>query len=160
MGKPQLTIELVPKTLWYANLRKSLSQEQWDELRRRTYKRAGYHCEICGGRGPKWPVECHEIWEYDDKEHIQYLRGLVALCPDCHEVKHIGYAKTKGRLYSATEHLQKVNGWNKKQARLYIFDAFVEWDKRSEHKWTQDLSWLEEEEKNAQVSQDQNSLSA
>lgn len=138
----RLTIELVPGTMWHSNLRSMLPKSDWDRLRRATYKRANYRCEVCDGCGPEWPVECHEVWEYDDKCFIQRLKGLVALCPSCHEVKHIGYAKVRGKLYPAAEHLQKVNRWDGARTRLYIFDAFAEWDRRSRHRWKQDLSWL------------------
>jgi 5-methylcytosine-specific restriction endonuclease McrA len=90
MARKWLTIELVPKTSWCKNLRNELTQEDWDVLRKEAYRRAGYECEICGGRGEKWPVECHERWEYDDAANVQSLSGLVALCPKCHRVKHIG----------------------------------------------------------------------
>ena len=61
----KLTIELVPKTSWFTNLRSLVSKEQWDKIRNKVYWKAGYKCEICGSKGPKWPVECHEIWHYD-----------------------------------------------------------------------------------------------
>jgi hypothetical protein len=70
---PKLTVELVPETSWYSNLRSELTEEQWDTVRRRCYVAADYRCEVCGGRGPKWPVECHEVWSYDDLEHVQTL---------------------------------------------------------------------------------------
>lgn len=86
----KLTIELVPSTSWFSNLRSLLSSEEWDKIRRGCYKNANYKCEICSGVGPKHPVECHETWEYDEKQGIQKLIGLIALCPSCHEVKHVG----------------------------------------------------------------------
>ena len=67
----KLTIELVPKTAWFSNLRSILARAAWDKLRKESYKNAAHKCEICGGYGKKHPVECHEIWEYDDKNHIQ-----------------------------------------------------------------------------------------
>ena len=60
--KIKLTIELVPKTAWYKNVRSEVSKDRWDELRKECYRNANYKCEVCGGTGPKWPVECHEIW--------------------------------------------------------------------------------------------------
>ena len=105
----KLTIELVPKTIWYSNLRSELSKAEWDRLRKIAYRKADYHCEICGGQGPKWPVECHEIWEYDDQNSVQTLKGLTAICPDCHRVKHIGRAQIMGEYDLALKHLMKVN---------------------------------------------------
>ncbi len=61
-----LTVELVPQTCWYTNVRSNVPAEDWERLRKFVFKLAGYRCEICGGRGDKWWVECHEQWEYDD----------------------------------------------------------------------------------------------
>ena len=73
METPILTVELVPKTAWYKNLRSELPEGKWDQLRKHSYRLAEYKCEICTGKGDKWPVECHEIWDYDDVNHIQKL---------------------------------------------------------------------------------------
>jgi len=137
-----LTIELVPSTVWYSNLRSELTKEQWDNLRKECYRKASYRCEVCGGRGPKWPVECHEIWKFDDENRTQTLTGLVALCPDCHQVKHIGLAGKRGRYEEARNHLEKVNGWTRKQAEDYIRQSFKTWEKRSQHEWSLDISWV------------------
>jgi len=138
-----LTIELVPKTAWYINLRSELPKEQWDKIRKETYKKANYKCEICGGKGKKWPVECHEIWEYDDENHIQTLKGLISLCPDCHQVKHAGLAKIKGKYEIIKKHLAKVNKWTIEEAEKYIEEQFDIWEKRSKYKWEIDYSWIE-----------------
>lgn len=94
---PRLTVELVPAAQWSANLSKSLQGPQWDQLRRQVYRRAGYCCEICGGVGSAHPVDAHEVWPYEEAgptEGIQRLVGLVGLCPTCHEVKHMGFARS------------------------------------------------------------------
>lgn len=140
----KLTIELVPLTSWYNNVRSKVSQEEWDIIRKKCYKNANYKCEICGGVGNKWPVECHEIWEYDDKKHIQKLVGFVALCPSCHEVKHIGLAEKKGRLQHARNHLIGVNSMLcENEANIMIHLAFMKYEERSEHKWKVDVSYLD-----------------
>jgi hypothetical protein len=107
----RLTIELVPETAWFRNLRSEISGEAWDKIRKDCYKNAGYVCEICGGVGQRHPVECHEIWEYDDGDKRQILRGVIALCPSCHEVKHIGLTQMRGGLDRAVSHMAEVNGW-------------------------------------------------
>ena len=66
---------------WYTNVRSNVSAEDWERLKRITFQRAGSRCEICGGRGPQWLVECHESWHYDDVHHIQKLGGLLELSP-------------------------------------------------------------------------------
>lgn len=142
----KLTIELVPSTCWFTNLRSELKQSQWDKLRRKTYRNAHYRCEICGGKGDTHPVECHEIWHYDDEKHIQKLEGLIALCPACHEVKHIGLAGIKGRSKEAAAHLAFVNGWDIAQAKKYINQSFQKWEERSQHEWQLDITWLEQQD--------------
>ena len=139
-----LTIELVPSTAWYRNLRSELSRKDWDFLRRKCYKQAKFLCEACGGRGHKWPVECHEIWEFSDQTKVQKLKGLVALCPDCHGVKHMGLSNKRGRGKEARAHLAKVNGWNIERAERYIRDCFKTWEERSRYQWELDLTWLQE----------------
>ena len=83
-----LHIELVPKSTWGKNVRSMLPKEQWDILRKWVYAAADYLCEICGGEGKKWPVECHERWQWEESTGIQKLVGFVALCPKCHGVKN------------------------------------------------------------------------
>jgi len=111
----KLTIELVPSTCWYSNVRDNVTKSEWDKIRKSTYKKANYLCEICGGKGHRWPVECHEIWEYDDENHTQTLKGLIALCPDCHKVKHFGLTSTRSEheLHHAINHLKNVNNFSK-----------------------------------------------
>lgn len=140
----KLTIELVPKPLWYSNLRTELPKADWDKLRKEVYRKAAHLCEICGGHGSNWPVECHERWEYDDKKKIQILKGLIALCPTCHSVKHIGYTQTQGyyAFTKAMRHLMKVNQIDIVEAEEFISEAFRIWQERSNHDWTQDLTWL------------------
>lgn len=139
-----LTIELVPRTSWYKNVRSNVSKEEWERLKKIISSRAGHRCEICGGRGARWPVECHEIFAYDDERHVQKLIGLMALCPACHEVKHIGLAGLRGKSNSARAHLAKVNGWSMEDAELYIEGCFEIWHRRSRHQWNLDLSYLKQ----------------
>jgi len=139
----KLTIELVPKTSWFTNLRSILTTSQWDNIRKDCYKNANYRCEICNGVGKSHPVECHEVWSYDDVNHIQKLDGLIALCPSCHQVKHIGLAKIKGRYFEAMQHLIDINGISEYEAEELIEEAFAEYSERSRYNWTVDISYLE-----------------
>ncbi len=140
----RLTVELVPSSCWFSNLRSELSSADWDRLRHATYEKAGRRCEICGQRGSAHPVECHEVWEYDDERQVQRLAGLVALCPACHEAKHIGHAGTVGRAGQARAHLARVNGWSMDMVEIYLEAQFEQWSRRSGHEWSLDLSWLEQ----------------
>jgi len=141
---PPLTVELVPKDQWGANLRSVLPKADWDRLRKAQYKKAGYVCEVCGGKGPRHPVECHEIWYYDDETNIQRLDGLVALCPTCHAVKHLGRTFAIGQGTRALNHLMRVNEWNQTDAEYYVEAVFEQWSQRSQHTWTLDISWIEQ----------------
>lgn len=139
---PKLVLELVPSTSWGNNLRSRLPQKDWDALRFETYAAAGNRCEVCGGRGRKHPVECHERWEYDDKAHVQKLVGLEALCPSCHGVRHMGRSMVVGDGPRMLAHMANVNGWSKEQTERHVEEAFRVHAQRSEALWTLDLSWL------------------
>jgi len=141
---PRLTIELVPKSCWYTNVRSNVTRAEWEICKRLVRDRSNDRCEVCGGRGTRWPVECHEIWDYDDEECVQRLAGLTALCPRCHEVKHIGRAEAMGHLNRALAHLATVNGWVPAVAAMYAADAFAVWRTRSKFAWTLDISYLSE----------------
>jgi len=136
-----LVTELVPQTSWYDNLRKVIPSTDWDVLRRHVYAQYGHRCGICRANAR---LHCHEIWEYDDGNHIQTLRGFIALCEMCHHVKHLGLAgilASEGKLnYDAVvAHFCRVNGCNRATFEAHRTAAFATWEKRSRHQWTVDL---------------------
>jgi hypothetical protein len=137
-----LNIELVPASSWFNNVRAAVSRAQWDIIRKKVYSEAYDTCQICGGVGVKHPVECHEIWEYNDVNCIQKLAGMIALCPNCHMVKHFGFAKVQGKEEIALKHLMKVNKITKSQAAKYLTEAMEQWFERSQKSWTVDVSYL------------------
>jgi len=139
---PKLLSELVPSSTWGWNLRSVLTTEGWDVLRKSAYVKAQYRCEVCSGRGPDHPVECHERWVYDDRKRIQKLVGLEALCPSCHEVRHLGRAISEGRGPKAKAHMAAVNGWTPDQVEQHINEAMLLWKRRSNFVWKLDLTWL------------------
>lgn len=137
----KLKIELVPSTSWYDNLRKKTSKTEWDKIRKQSYADANHKCAICGADGR---LNCHEIWEYDDKTHIQKLTGFIALCNNCHMIKHIGFAgiqASKGLLdmEKLIEHFMKVNNCNREVFEKHLEEAFAQWRERSKHEWQVDL---------------------
>jgi hypothetical protein len=67
---------------------------------------------------------------------------MIALCPACHEVKHLGLAGLKGRGEVASAHLAKVNGWTADLAARYVDEAFAIWRTRSSKAWSLDVSAL------------------
>lgn len=152
--EPRLTIELVPSTSWFTNVRSLVPPETWDRLRKATARAAGHRCEICGERGPKWPVECHERWAYDETTRVQRLTGLIALCPNCHRVKHFGLARVNGEQEQAGQWLMHVNGWTRRQAHAYVQAAFAEWERRSAGPWEVDIRWLRQVDPEAFANRD------
>jgi len=81
-----------PKSTHFKNVRSEFTQEEWDKVRRKSYKEAGYMCEVCGqngiDQGYGHPIECHEIWDFDIEDKTQTLIGLISLCPRCHKIIH------------------------------------------------------------------------
>ena len=145
--KNKLTIELVPKSSWYSNVRSNVSKAEWDRLRHNSYEQAGHICEICGdvgtNQGYRHNLECHEIWDYDDVSLTQTLTGLVSLCPHCHTAKHPGLAQINGKLGIVVKQLQKVNDITLADAERLLSEAFVKYRERSKNKYTLDISFLD-----------------
>jgi len=141
VNPPRLVAELVPSSTWGWNLRSLLTAKGWEIVRQKVYEKAGFVCSICGGKGHKHPVECHERWEYDDAKRVQKLVGLESLCPSCHEVRHIGRAFAVGRGPKAMTHMMKVNSWTLDQVEKHIEEAMTIWNSRK-GVWKLDLSWL------------------
>lgn len=138
----RLKIELIPERAWGNNLRALLTEAQWDQVRKDVYQKAGYRCAICSGVGSTHPVECHELWHYEEAGHIQRLTGLQALCPLCHQCKHLGFAEKVGNLAAVLEHLRKVNGLTPQQCQAYVQWAYTQQRERSRYLWQLDLGWF------------------
>lgn len=142
MNIMKLEIDLVPKTAWYSNLRKKISWKEWDKIRKQSYADAGHKCAICNANGT---LNCHEIWEYDDEKHIHKLKGFIALCYNCHMIKHIGLAgikAAKGELDmdKLIEHFLKVNGVDEETFDKHESESWDKYKERSKHEWETDLA--------------------
>ena len=138
----ELTIELVPSTVWYSSLYRLLPREVWDRIRNEIIKNNGRKCQICGETEGK--MNLHEIWEYNDVKHVQRLKGFILLCEMCHHVKHIGLAgilANEGKLdyNEVIEHFCKVNKCTKNEFEKQEKRAFDVWSKRSQYEWKQDF---------------------
>lgn len=137
----KLTIELVPSTCWYSNLRNAVSREVWDKIRFKAYKASGNRCKICM---IDRMLYCHEVWSYDDEKHIQTLVGFEALCEPCHMVKHIGFAGIRaldGELDfdKVIAHFMRVNRCSREEFDKAVALAFEVWEERSSHTWKCEL---------------------
>lgn len=137
----KLNFQLVPDGCWYTNLRSALPKEVWDRLRKAAYARAGGQCSVCGKAGR---LEAHEVWSYDDKTHVQKLEDIVALCPACHEVVHIGRTSLLGNEPRAQAHFMKVNGCSQNNYHAALGEANRIHAERSRHEWVTDISRLKE----------------
>jgi cyclopropane fatty-acyl-phospholipid synthase-like methyltransferase len=146
LNKLKLTIEMVPATSWYNNLRSLMPKEAWDKLRHKVYKDFGYRCGICKSKGR---LHCHEIWKFDDKNGIQELKGFIALCTSCHWIKHIGLAGIKadgGELDydKLVEHFMKVNKCDKSAFTKHREEAVKTFEERSNRSWKLKIGKLED----------------
>lgn len=144
----RLSVELVPATAWWSNVRSNVTRAEWEICKTFVKTRSGNgdpsqaRCEVCGGRGSRYPVDCHETWDYSDETWLQTLVGLIALCPPCHEVKHIGRALRLGNLERAMQHLARVNDWTLEHADHYVALQLQIHAVRSEHPWRLDIDYL------------------
>lgn len=142
--KLKLEIELVPETLWFRNLRSELSPEMWNLIKKASGKQYGWRCAICSGRGKSHWVECHEIWSYDDVRRVQTLAGVISLCPDCHKVKHYGFACSQGKEAEVFAHFCRINDLSEETGVVLVREYFSQWTERSRHEdWTVDFSWID-----------------
>ncbi len=142
MKKYRLNFELVPEECWFSNLRSVLKPDDWDKVRRDAYKRAGGRCVICGATGR---LEAHEQWCYDDEKALQKLENVVALCRNCHEIKHIGRTQLMGRDLEAMEHFMKVNRCSQMDYHAALAEANEEYFRRNRVEgWVTDVSWLKD----------------
>jgi len=94
-------------------------------------------------------MSLHEIWNYDDVNHVQKLEGFILLCSMCHHVKHIGLAgilASQGKLdyNEVIRHFCKVNNCSEKEFEEHVDSAFKIWEKRSQYQWKQGFGKYEE----------------
>ena len=142
-SSPRLSLELVPATCSHSNVRSHISRSDWRKLQALTFTKAKGRCEICRGKGRTGRgLHCHEVWHYDESKFVQKLVGLMALCPSCHEAKHMGRARATGRGMRARRHLARVNGWTTKAATDYFKKESEICLRRSARDWRLDLTWL------------------
>lgn len=144
LDPPYIRINLIPQTSWGRNLRTLMGKEAWRRfVREHVYASTGSVCRICGGRGPEWPVEADEAWRFDDASGIQTLHRIVPLCPACHEVRSAGLATANGRAEDASRHLSWIERIPLPAARRRLSEALETWRRRSQRRWTIDLSIME-----------------
>ncbi len=136
----KLTVDLVPQTQWYKNLRNQVPRSVWDKLRKGVYAQAGFKCQICGAEGK---LNCHEIWEYEEENLVQHLKGFHAVCSMCHHVTHFGMSSilaSQGHLdiEEVVGHFMKVNDVSREAFEEHLLDAADIWSCRSQFEWVLD----------------------
>ncbi|MBX2813833.1 MAG: hypothetical protein KTR25_18595 [Myxococcales bacterium] len=140
---PYVLSDMIPRNTWYVNLRSAMTKEGWYRLRQKVYDKAGNRCQVCGGKGSRWSVECDEQWAFIEPGYdgvgTQLLRCLTALCPDCHSLRHLGYSSVVGRLPQALEHMAYINRWTDEKCKNYETEAFGQWARRSSMTWQFDI---------------------
>lgn len=140
----KLQIELVPSSCFWSNVRSNIKARQWDKIRKQVYQKANFLCEICGGKGTKHPVECHEVWVYEDITLTQRLSHFQALCPLCHEVKHLGFAGIRGNRERVFNRFKVINGLDENIAVEIKNAVFNQWRIRSQQKWDLNIDHLKD----------------
>jgi len=113
----RLSIEPIPASSQLSSLAKLLPRARWNRIRRAVYNRAGYRCQVCGKEDR---LHCHEVWQYNQQTGYQWLRGFQALCEDCHDTKHILFARDSRRRAKLLQHFVTVNRLASQQAEDYL----------------------------------------
>ncbi len=138
----KLNFEMVPDSCWYSNLRTLLSKSQWDFIRKDALSRAQGRCAICGKKTTR--LEAHERWSYDEKNCVQKLEEVVAVCHDCHSVIHIGRTSLMGDIERAENHYMKTNGVTYAQYRQDLGKANETHERLNKiPEWKLDLTYLQ-----------------
>ncbi len=72
-----------------------LPVKEWDKIRREVYKREKHTCEFCKRNcfEHNFPIHAHEKWEYKHNSGTRKLVKIMAACPQCHAIQHIGRQK-------------------------------------------------------------------
>lgn len=140
-SKYKLDFELVPDACWGSNLRSVLKRKDWDTVRRDAYARADGRCMICGRKVKR--LEAHEVWSYDEKDGIQKLEDVIAVCAMCHSVIHIGRTQLMGNGERAADWFMKVNKCSYSDYIKALNEANVVHRRRNlVSEWQLDVSWL------------------
>lgn len=147
-GGNELFIDMIPMGCWFTNVRTCVDVNSWTKIRNEVYNRVNHKCECCDidTKNPdnRVRIEAHERWEYNNDTHVQKLVRLVALCNLCHLSTHMGYAGVIGQTEVALEHLKRVRGITDEQLSEHRRSARLLWTERNNHKWTLDLTMIEQ----------------
>jgi len=136
-GGNEFYIDLIPKSVWFANLRAMLTPTQWKHLSNYVIERANSACEICGSTER---LEAHERWHFNEGVRRQKLIRLMCVCKLCHLSIHSGLAGEFGLNFSVEEHIKKITGWRKSDLKRHRKEAKKRWEILSWLDWEIDVS--------------------
>lgn len=146
----KLTVELVPRSAWWVNVRSHVSRADWEKCKKYSKTKTDGVCILCGGsglqQGRRYATEAHEVWSYDDSRKIQTLVDIVPICPRCHQAKHMGRSRATMNPHQwaqLIQHFMDVNEMYDERVDEYLLDVFDVWERRSQFKWELDVSFLE-----------------
>ena len=144
--KRRLNFECLPQALWGKNIRSELGQDEWDTIRKKTYKKYNHKCCICG---KKAKMNAHEVWKLriNSNKSIgeQILVNIISVCDDCHDAIHIGRTLAIGTPYNKVlTYYSKINNIDLAKATSDLIYMDEKLDKLNKIRyWSIDLSLLE-----------------
>lgn len=151
MKKLKLTIELVPYDSFQKNLHHLLSKNDWNLIRKHTYKKYGYCCGIC--KKSNVVLSAHEEWVYKvnskkKKTGTQKLKNILSLCEECHMIKHIAFADELARqgklnMDNLLNHFYTINKCNEDVFVEHYNESIKKWNELSDIKFKIDISYIE-----------------
>jgi hypothetical protein len=140
----KLRIEVLPKTCWNSNLRTKLKKSDWDKIRKNVYAKEEMRCHICEIQCDT--LDAHEVWEFDEINHIQRLVEIIGVCKLCHNVIHYGRAQKVGYEKEAREQFVKVNECEIIDLQEELLKVQSDYNRRSKiDDWKLDLTLIEEQ---------------
>jgi len=142
--RSKLTIETIPFETSSINLHTGPFSDGslWKKISSEVKERSDGHCELCGKKNT---LNCHEVWQFSEYNHIQRLVGFMALCQKCHLVKHNTlHELTRYSWEDATRHIAEVNGWTYEQAEKYReYQRWIQSVRYKKGHWKVDFSYIE-----------------
>lgn len=142
----KLRFECLPQALWGKNIRSELGQNEWDIIRKKTYKKYNHRCAICGKRAK---MNAHEVWKLKINSRkgigVQILVNVISVCDDCHNAIHIGRSLSIGiPLGQVLFYYRTVNNISEDEALADLEYMDEKLDKLNRIRyWDIDLSLLE-----------------